>query len=370
MKDLARQAGGALQTLDDVALSHLVRVAGRGQNYAERRARIPLRVDAIERTAERRLAQQREIGLEAHEDRLGFRIAAAAIELQNVRCAVGGNHESGVQEAGVRHALGGQSADSRFDDLAHDAGVQRRGDYRRRRIGAHAAGVGSAITVVAALVILGAGERQAVRAVRHDDEARLLAGQELLDHHLAAGLTELAGEHRLRRGARLLDGGGDHHALAGGQAARLDHQRRALAAQPRGIEAVAREGRGARRRNAMASQEFLGKGLGALEPRGRLARSEALQSARGECVDRACHQRCLRPDDGELDLLGGCQLHEPRDVLRRDVHVAYLGFRRGARVAGSHQHVRDARGGGALPGERVLAATPADDQNFHGTPRN
>src|SRR2546430_17480442 len=78
------------------------------------------------------------------------------------------------------------------------SGVQRRGDYRRRRIGAHAAGVGSAITVVAALVILRAGERQAVRAVRHDDEARLLAGQELLDHHLAAGLTELAGEHRLR----------------------------------------------------------------------------------------------------------------------------------------------------------------------------
>src|SRR2546421_1069916 len=141
---------------------------------------------------------------------------------------------------------------------------------------------------------------------------------------------------------------------------------RALAAQPRAIEAVAREGRGAGRRNAMASQEFLGKGLGALEPRSRLARSEALQSARGECVDRACHQRCLRSDDGELDLLGGCQLHEPRDVLRRDVHVADLGFRRGARVAGSHQHARDARRGGALPGERVLTATRPDDQNLHG----
>src|SRR2546430_234502 len=40
VKDLARQAGGSLQTLDGVALVHLVRVAGRGQNYAERRARI------------------------------------------------------------------------------------------------------------------------------------------------------------------------------------------------------------------------------------------------------------------------------------------------------------------------------------------
>ncbi len=243
--------------------------------------------------------------------------------------------------------------------------MQCRGDERCRRIGAHAARVGSAITVVAPLVILGARERQAVRAIRHDDEARLLAGQELLDHHLAAGIAELAGEHRLHRGVRLLDGGGDHHALAGGQAARLDHQRRALAAQPRGIEAVAREGRGARRRNAMPSQEFLGKGLGALEPRGRLTGSEALESPCGECVDDTCHQRCLRSDDGEVDPLGGSQLHEPRDILRRDVQVAYPGFGRGAGVAGSHQHGRDARGGGALPGERVLAATSADDENLH-----
>src|SRR2546430_12083376 len=50
------------------------------------------------------------------------------------------------------------------------SGVQRRGDYRRRRIGAHAAGVGSAITVVAALVILRAGERQAVRSEEHTSE--------------------------------------------------------------------------------------------------------------------------------------------------------------------------------------------------------
>ena len=64
-------------------------------------------------------------------------------------------------------------------------------------------------------------------------------------------------------------------------------------------------------------------------------------------------------------MLGGGQPHQPGDILGRDVHVAYPGFARGARIAGSHQHGRDARGGGALPGERVLAATPADDENFH-----
>src|SRR5260370_21680540 len=73
VKDLARQALGALQTLDELALLHLVRVAGGGQNYAEGRAPVPLRADGVERAAECRLAQQREIGLQAHENRLRFR---------------------------------------------------------------------------------------------------------------------------------------------------------------------------------------------------------------------------------------------------------------------------------------------------------
>jgi len=34
----------------------------------------------------------------------------------------------------------------------------------------------------------------------------------------------------------------------------------------------------------------------------------------------------LRSDDGEIDPLGGSQLHETRDILRRDVQVAYSGF--------------------------------------------
>src|SRR6266699_2583507 len=94
---------------------------------------------------------------------------------------------------------------------------------------------------VEALVILRARERQHVRAVRHDDEARFLAFEELLDHHLAPGCAEPAAKHRARRGERLLRCTGDHHALASGEPARLDHKRCTLAAHPCRIEALAGE---------------------------------------------------------------------------------------------------------------------------------
>ena len=64
----------------------------------------------------------------------------------------------------------------------------------RRRIGAHAAGVGARVAVADALVVLRRGERQRVRAVDEREEARLLAVEELLDHDLGAGRAERAGE--------------------------------------------------------------------------------------------------------------------------------------------------------------------------------
>ena len=67
--------------------------------------------------------------------------------------------------------------------------------------------------------------RQQVLAVGEDEEARLLAGHELLDHHPRAGAF---GEDRVERRLRLGDGRGDGHALAGGEAVGLDHDRRAL----------------------------------------------------------------------------------------------------------------------------------------------
>ena len=64
----------------------------------------------------------------------------------------------------VRHA-----ADGRPDDLVHGALRDLRRHDRRRRIGAHAAGVGTFLAVEHALVVLGRDQRQRMRAV---DERR------------------------------------------------------------------------------------------------------------------------------------------------------------------------------------------------------
>ena len=78
------------------------------------------------------------------------------------------------------------------------------------------------VAVEGALVVLGGADLERGAAVAQREQARLLAVQELLDH-----------ERQLRprrRRQRLLDRGRDHHPLAGGEPVRLDHDRRACAA--------------------------------------------------------------------------------------------------------------------------------------------
>ena len=55
--------------------------------------------------------------------------------------------------------------------------------------------------------------------------------QELLDHHLGAGVAEAAAEHHVDRGFGLGDRLGDDHALAGREPVGLDHDRRSLLAR-------------------------------------------------------------------------------------------------------------------------------------------
>ena len=107
-------------------------------------------------------------------------------------------------------------------------------DHRRRRIGAHAAGVGPLVAVEQPLVVLAGGQRQHVLAVDHHDEAGLLAVEELFDHDARAGVAHaVADQHRVDRGVRLVDGGRHDHALAGGQAVGLDDDRRAASRRRR-----------------------------------------------------------------------------------------------------------------------------------------
>src|SRR5690606_24653953 len=108
-------------------------------------------------------------------DRLGFGIAEAAVELDDLGRAAAVDHQTGVEETGVDVAFGGHATHGRPDDLVHHPLVDRIGDHGRRGVGAHAAGVGAGVAVADALVILAGSHGQHVAAIDHDDEAGFLA---------------------------------------------------------------------------------------------------------------------------------------------------------------------------------------------------
>ena len=70
-------------------------------------------------------------------------------------------------------------------------------------------------------MVLAGGERQHVRAVAHDDEARFLAVEEFLDDHARAGVAErVRAEHVVQCLLRFGERERDDHAFAGGEASR------------------------------------------------------------------------------------------------------------------------------------------------------
>ncbi len=137
-----------------ITLTVTVGVAARRHHDAERRARVPAGVGGDQSAGERRLAEVDQIALQPHQDRLGFRIAESTIELEHIGRAVRGDHQSRIEKSQVGVAVRAQSAQGRLDHFVHDARVQRGRDDGCGRVGAHAAGIGPAIAVVAALVVL------------------------------------------------------------------------------------------------------------------------------------------------------------------------------------------------------------------------
>src|SRR3989441_43261 len=123
------------------------------------------------------------------------------------------------------------------------------------------------------------------------------------------------------------------------------------------------EGREARRRDRVARHQVLRERLRALDG-GRLGdRTEHREARVEEAIGEAGDERRLRPHHGEVDPLAPSERDETVERVggERDAHRVA----RDAGVAGCREQRRDARALGDLPGERVLAAAPADDQHPH-----
>ena len=111
-------------------------------------------------------------------------------------------------------------------------------------------------------------------------------------------------------------------------------------------------------------QEFLGEALAGFKLCGGARGPESSPAAASELVDNAEHQRELRADDGQVgpDLIR----HRDHRVQAFQIDGEALGLFGNARVAGCAINFSRSRRLSKFPYERVLAASAAENENFHG----
>ncbi len=211
--------------------------------------------------------------------------------------ALRGQGQPAVEETGERGAAAGHLVDDGLGDGADDALDHARRCPRRRRVGAHAAGVRSRVAVADALEVLGGGERHGPGPVAEDEEGDLGSVEVVLDDDPVGDL-----EARVRVVEGRLPVGGDDDALARGEPVGLD--------DVRGAEVVDRGGRlvcgvgddGARGRHPRRLHDLLGKRLRAFEVCGLGARTEDRERGLTQGVGDPGDERGLGSDDDEVDV--------------------------------------------------------------------
>ena len=202
-------------------------------------------------------------------------------------------------------------------------------------------------------------------AVRHHDETCFLALEEFLDDDDTSRVAKRAGEHALGRVDCLVGAPGNDHALARGESVCLDDDRRALCPDHRRIKGRLGKGRVARRRDAVARQELLGKLLAAFEASRESSRAETGEARVRKGVDDTGYEWPFGTDDRQRHAFGTRECDEAGDIHRGDCDVPAPRLGRSARIAWRNENFGHARRLRELPCQRVLAATAADDEYFH-----
>ena len=238
---------GVIEPLDPRALAVVAGIALRRHHHRQRRLGIPAQIKILQLAVAGRKERRHDVGHHPQHQHLALGIAEADIVLEQF-WALRRQHHAGIEHAAERRAALFHAGNRRQNDPRHDLVVDLGRDERRRRIGAHAAGVRTFVVVEHALVVLRRRQRDRGLAVAQCKKADLAARQKFLDHDLGARGAERALEHHgdggLGLGQRLCH----HDALAGGKPIGLDHDRRALRA--RVSERVARHCRSGDRRRS------------------------------------------------------------------------------------------------------------------------
>src|SRR5690606_7096230 len=157
--------------------------------------RVPFGFAAIKSAIESGGAQGHQIRLQAHHDRLGFRVAETAVVFDHLGGAAGVDHQSRVEETDVGIAFLCHAANGRHNHFVHYALVNRVGHHGGWRVGAHAASVGASIAIAYAFMVLTGRHRQNAFAVGDYDKTGFFTAEKLFDNHTATRVAEgIAGQ--------------------------------------------------------------------------------------------------------------------------------------------------------------------------------
>ncbi len=235
------------------------------------------------------------------------------------------------------------------------------GQVGQRAVGPHPAGVRAGVAVAESLVVARDRQGQCVASVAQRDQARLATLQAFLDDDQAGP------RRRLDRAEGLLERVAHGHALAGGEAVRLDDDTTPVPGQLAGERARFGgrvERAGACHRDPGGGRDLVAERLARLDPGSRRARPEHRDAGRLARIGHAGRQRRLRTDDDELRSDRPGRGDDRRPVERVDIGETADSRFGGHRVAaGPDVHRVHARFHAQPPGQRMLAGTRADDED-------
>ena len=82
------------QAVNNIALAGLQRITMRGHHYTQGRTAVPLQLDLVQASRSGSHHHFKQVGFQAHHDRLGFRVSHAAVEFQRFGLALRINHQA------------------------------------------------------------------------------------------------------------------------------------------------------------------------------------------------------------------------------------------------------------------------------------
>ena len=213
-------------------------------------------------------------------------------------------------------------------------------------------------------MVLSGGHDREVSAVTEGEHADLGAEQPFLEQHLGAGGPKPAIHEDVVDGVGgfLLRLGNDH-ALACGEPARLDDGHGIERGEMRTCGLGVGEGLGRAGRDAVLQQKRLAMRLRTLQLCGTSGRTERRDTGGLAGVDESVDEGILGTDDHEAHLVLPCGGDDALDVGGLHVQVATTRLDRSTGIARCEQDLVDLRRLCERPGEGVLSATTADDQN-------